>query len=320
MSKFSQRNQLTRDFSIIPIDDFFHSFITAKEAADRSPDTIRFYDILLSRFFTWCQSEDIFTFGDLDPEAITEYLKILKTDGHVKGGVHAHFRAIKSYLNWIWKSHEPNLPNPVIKVDCSPRKPDPIPGIPMEDVNALLKAANKGYFPERDNAMLYILTDTGVRRKELLSITFGDVNLETGEIFIPLGKGGKPRSVFMGYECRKHMRKYLRMIIDPEPGQSIWFRIDGLPLTMWGATEVLRRLSARAKIDKPYLFHAFRRCYATELSENGEDINRISHMLGHSSIDVTRRYIDVTDKSKIKVQERSSPMDKLRRQKKFTVK
>ncbi|MHC1772934.1 MAG: tyrosine-type recombinase/integrase [Flexilinea sp.] len=316
MSKFSQRNKLTRDFSVISIDDFYQSFITSKEADNRSPDTIRFYESLLPRFFEWCKSEDINTFGDLDPEAITEYLKTLKLEGRGKGGVHAHFRAIKSHINWIWTMYEPDIPNPIEKVVCSPRRPDPIPGISMQDVSDLLKAADEGYFPERDKAMLYILADTGVRRMELLKITFGDVDLETGEIFIPLGKGGKPRSVFMGYDCRKHLRRYLRIIKDPKPEQSIWFRIDGLPLSIHGATQLLRRLSIRAKLDKPYFFHSFRRCYASELSENGEDINRISHMLGHGSIDVTRRYINVTDKSKIKVQERSSPMDNLRRHKK----
>ena len=58
--------------------------------------------------------------------------------------------------------------------------------------------------------MLFLL-DTGVRASELVSINLEDVNPITGDILVRVGKGRKPRTVYLGSKSRKALRAYLRL-------------------------------------------------------------------------------------------------------------
>ena len=56
----------------------------------------------------------------------------------------------------------------------------------------------------------------------------------------------------------------------------------------------LKRIATHAKVDKVTL-HKFRHTYATRLLEEGADIVTVQHLLGHSDIDTTRRYLSPSD-------------------------
>jgi integrase/recombinase XerD len=55
---------------------------------------------------------------------------------------------------------------------------------------------------------------------------------------------------------------------------------------------LLRRLAAKAGVDKRCHPHGLRHTFAVELEEAGTPVTVISKLLGHSSIAVTARYLD----------------------------
>ncbi len=155
MPRKLRSNTFTTAFRQGNISNFIESFLNSKKAQDRAPETISYYRTSLALFIKYLQTNGIVAWQDLNPGVIYAYFNQLKADGHKQGGAHAYFRAIKAYCNWVWEMYEPELSNPISKVKCSNRKPEPIPGITLQDVKHLIKSADQGKFPERDKAIFY---------------------------------------------------------------------------------------------------------------------------------------------------------------------
>ena len=167
-------------------------------------------------------------------------------------------------------------------------------------------------FPERDKAFLAVLVDTGLRRAEIMNLTIRDVNLTDMSIRVEHGKGDKPRTVYFGRDTKRLLRKYLNQLEDVSQNDPFWISRYGEALTDHGARSMLRRLYKISGVPD-YGFHAFRRCFALERKRNGDDALTVSRALGHSSLEVTKRYLAFTADDDRAFALRASPMDNRKR-------
>ena len=276
---------------------------------ERSPQTISFYRQKLSCWLNWLNIKGIFSLAELKPQVIRQYLAEYK-ENHTIGGTHAYYRAIKTYLNWVWYEYDIELFNPINKVKCSNRQPDPIPGVNPDDINKLFRAAKQGLFPVRDCAILAILLDTGIRRSSLHAIQKQDIDTITGCLYIRHSKNKKPITVYLGYMAKKYIRKMMRALPADLPNDStIWFNKDGSPMAINNFRSIIDRITKRAGVES-YSLHDFRRFFALEAYRNGADIYAVSTLLNHSNIEVTKRYIAIDESDKREIHSRISPLDK----------
>ena len=73
---------------------------------------------------------------------------------------------------------------------------------------------------------------------------------------------------------------------------KLFCTLDGTPVSDDYVRMLLRRLAAKAGIEKRVHPHGFRHSFAVELEAEGVPVTVISKLLGHSSIAVTSRYLD----------------------------
>jgi site-specific recombinase XerD len=117
-----------------------------------------------------------------------------------------------------------------------------------------------------------------------------DVNLITGEIRIWHGKGDKYRVTFIGKEARKYLRKYLQ--IHPTNIKAMWINDEWERLTISGLRYSTIKYCKKSGI-KQIGLHDFRRCFALSCYRKNVDIFSISQLLGHSTVEVTKRYLNI---------------------------
>jgi hypothetical protein len=75
-------------------------------------------------------------------------------------------------------------------------------------------------------------------------------------------------------------------------GTPLFCTLEGGPVSDDYLRNLLRRLAAKAGIDKRVHPHGLRHTFAWELEQSGTPVTVISKLLGHSSIAVTARYLD----------------------------
>jgi site-specific recombinase XerD len=92
-------------------------FLTSRKAKNVTAGTMKFYKGKLALFNKFCQSQQINQITQIVPNTIREFLLFLRERGNNDGGIHAHFRVVRTFLKWYEQEFEPeNWKNPINKV------------------------------------------------------------------------------------------------------------------------------------------------------------------------------------------------------------
>jgi integrase/recombinase XerD len=162
---------------------------------------------------------------------------------------------------------------------------------------------------DRDTAILLCLLDTGARANEFLSINLDDINQARGDILIRQGKGRKPRTVYIGKQSKRALRRYLNHRKDEST--ALWVthpRCGSERLSYDGLREILTRRAQKAGVEEPSL-HDFRRAFALAMLRNGTDIFTLAKLMGHEGISVLQRYLKQTNVDTEEAHRRAGPVD-----------
>ena len=293
-----------QDYLLILIE----SFLIDRRSQGLSPETISFYTKKLKYFLRYCEGQALTQVSQLTSDLIRRYILEL-SETHNPGGVHACFRPLRTLLYWI--EDEEIMPqgwkNPIRRVKAPKLPTEPIEPISVEDINLLLKTCESNYSGVRDKAMMLGLLDTGARAKEFLNINLEDIELATGSVLIRQGKGRKPRLVFLGRKSIRAIRAYLRARHDNNP--ALWVSIHGDRMTYAALRCLLRRRAQLIGLKDIPTPHDFRRAFALVMLRNGVDIFALQKLMGHSDLQVLRRYLAQTDQDIQTAHMRGSPVD-----------
>lgn len=212
----SLKIETQRTLQVSNVDDYLltwlEAFLIDRKASGVAAGTLRFYRQKIKLFSDYCDAQAVKQIGQINPSFLRQYLLYLEEYGHNPGGRHAAFRTIRAFFLWYEDEVEPvGWSNPIRKVRAPKVPVEPLEPVSFETVTQMIKACpNNTFTGDRDAAILLCLLDTGARASEFLSVNLGDINQARGDILIRQGKGRKPRTVYIGKQSKRALRRYLR--------------------------------------------------------------------------------------------------------------
>lgn len=276
--------------------------------------TIKYYHYYLNDFIDWTSnylSKDQVSINDINTDLIRKYRinlnrrKSSKTNDDYSKVTQKTFlvalRAFLRYLN-VEKGLEVPSPDEIILGRAEAHVPEVLNEQQLQklfEVQNLNKRSGV-----RDRAILETLYSTGLRVSELISLNVDDINLDTGE-FTVIGKGRKPRVVYLSKSAKKWLNKYLSTRSDPFV--PLFIRYSGkkmeendptgesLRLSQRSVQRLVKKYTQRAGLNVDATPHTLRHSFATDLLQNGADIRSVQEMLGHSNVSTTQIYTHVTN-------------------------
>lgn len=164
-------------------------------------------------------------------------------------------------------------------------------------VKAVLEQPDQSTFTGfRDYTMMLILLETGIRVMELANMNISDIDFQGKSIRIPMGKGRKPRIVPIQITCIKALMKFIQER-GALPFDDIWITINNRPLRKAAIEMIIRTHSKKTPLQGVRgSCHTFRHTMAKMYLLNGGDIFTLQYILGHTTLDMTRRYIEMFNK------------------------
>ena len=207
-------------------------------------------------------------------------------------GCNCTIRAINAYLHWNTGSERrcgAGCNHPRIQRLKEPRLV--LPTFTDVQVKRLVAWKPRGKYQRRLHLLVLLLLDTGARISEALALHVADVNFD--DLLVTLdGKGAKQRVVPFSRELRKALFRYVA-----------GFKADSLVFATGGANRVARNNALRdvKQLCKKLGFippirtlHAFRHTFAVNYLRRGGSVFHLQKCLGHSSLEMTRKYANLT--------------------------
>jgi site-specific recombinase XerD len=188
-----------------------------------------------------------------------------------------------------------NAPPPLHTTVARPKRRLPPEVLTDAEVCALMQAC--GHYTAiglRDRALIALLYRAGLRINEALSLYPKDLDLEGGSVRVLNGKGGKSRTVGLDPGAAAVIERWLdaRSRLELGGRHPVFCTLRGHAMADAYVRVLLKRLAARAGIEKRVHAHGLRHTHAAQLRAEGVDIAIISRQLGHASITTTARYLD----------------------------
>ncbi|MEX2168421.1 MAG: tyrosine-type recombinase/integrase [Pirellulales bacterium] len=238
--------------------------------------------------------------ADIDAELIGRFLKFVE-ESRSNGARTRNTRlsAVRSFFRFV-SINEPQLLHHCQRVLSIPQKRHEkrtIDYLNRAEIEAMIAAPDLAKRTgRRDQALLIVALQTGLRVSELANLTCGDVVLGTGACVRCTGKGRKERSTPLRKDCVAVLRTWLdeRNAADHEP---VFVTNRGGRLSRDAVERLVRKHAATASEQcaslrtKTVTPHVLRHSAAMELLQNGVDRTVIALWLGHESVETTQMYI-----------------------------
>ncbi len=166
----------------------------------------------------------------------------------------------------------------------------------------------------RNRMCLYLLFGVGCRVSELIAVDLKDFNQTDGWLAL-MGKGGKQRIVPLTEKLIAELKSFIkdhRSHLSGDGVSSILVNDKGHRPSRVDIWRWLAAWSLKAGFDKPISPHKFRHGCATALLEGGADLRSIQMLLGHSSIQSTQIYTNVSARNIVGAIEEHHPMSRIK--------
>ena len=184
-------------------DKVLQSYLVDCQVRQLSTRTVQSYKEILEQFIAWTGPIPI---REVDADTLRTYILEL-SDRLTPGGVHLHYRYLRTWLLWYENETDGDYRSPTHKVKPPKVNREPLEPVTIDHVTALLNTCDRTYLGIRDKALLTILLDTGARARELLHVTLDKVDPTLGTISV-LGKGAKTRTLYLGDNARKLLQQW----------------------------------------------------------------------------------------------------------------
>jgi integrase/recombinase XerC/integrase/recombinase XerD len=320
-----RREELTKES--FELTELAKEFELYNRTEGKSPKTVDWYNLSLKQFHRFLvQSEQPARLANLGEHQVREFILYLQEKTRWQDNPHipeqkqklasisiqTYIRALRAFFNWLYK--EGYTPENRLANLKPPKAQQKLVKILSEDeIKSMFSCLDVNTAAGcRDYAILLVLLDTGIRCSELTNLKLDDVDIDAGNLKV-MGKGGKERIVPFGIIVQRSLLRYVShfRVAPLLPGTNNFFlTLDGLPLTRNSMKMLFQRIASKCGVKRLHP-HLCRHTFATNYLINGGDVFTLQQILGHTSLEMVRRYVSLASAHVIVQHRKFSPMDRI---------
>lgn len=212
-------------------------------------------------------------------------------DRHKPSSAAVRYRSLRRFFNWML-DEEIIETSPMRKMNMPHVPEQPVPVLTDAELARLFKVTSgKGFEQRRDQALLRLFLDTGVRLGEMAGLNLDDVDLDVHDVIRVMGKGGRGRAVPFGSKTGTALDRYLRDRAAHQHAKlpNLWIGSRGA-MTESGIAQMMRRRAAEANIEGSLHPHRFRHSFAHQWKSAGGNEDDLMRLTGWRSRAMLGRY------------------------------
>lgn len=283
-------------------------FLIEQQIRGNSKNTVLYYSRCLGFFAEYnnnlSRSVSSFTVSDCKI-----YLLHLKTKDITTNTIQTYIRALRVFFSWCFSEGY---------IDCNISEQFRLPKakrktidiLTDEEIKRLFSCLNgRDFYSVRNYCIIALMLDSGLRLNEVVTLERDKVHIVEGYVIVN-GKGNKERIVPLGLNSKKALLRYISFIPNFYKQTPLFIKDTLTPLQQSTVKQLFRRLKVKASIPR-LRPHLLRHTFATRYLENGGDIYSLQLILGHTSLEMVKKYIHLTTSKTAVNFCNYSPLDKV---------
>ncbi len=277
---------------MIEMEKYINEFLGEPDAPFAT-NTRLTYGAAIKQYLEWTKSNGL---DSLSPESVKRLFDHLLTLGVKPSTLSLKRAALRSFfLFCIDEGYVSSNPAQNIKLKSVPLIKKTI----ITDLEVIYMCeACKGNL--RDRTIIQLMFDTGLRISEICSLNTINVIFDTSKLYIAPGKNRTAREMPLTFESASLIKKYLDTRTDSNP--ALFITRLGKRFTRQGLHKLFKSYLAKSQIDTIYTSHSCRWRFGTMLANKEFKIEEINILMGHTVLQSTERYINMSDEEYARLQ------------------
>ena len=265
------------------------SWQLAMRAERKSAGTIKTYSDGVNGFLRWCESTG--TTPELTKKTAQTFIADLLDNGAQAATAQARQLALRRFAAWLVDEGELDA-DPLLGMKQPKLDRKVVEALTDDELRRLIKACQgKSLKDRRDDALVRLMAETGLRAGEVIGLQTTDVDLQRGLMTVTRGKGGKGRVVPFSVQTATAIDRYLRArrthrLADTGP---LWVGGGGKTFGYYGLNTSLKERAQAAGI-KGFHLHLLRHTAATRWLRAGGSEQGLMSVAGWSTRGMVDRY------------------------------
>lgn len=272
-------------FVLNSIQDCHEEFILTCETKNLANQTIKYYQECYKLFINVVDVES--SIDTISNKTIKQFIVWLQKNTECNpNSINARLRGIRTFLNYCYEmEYIGKVKVPMLKVDKEQKEP-----YSKEEIVKLLALSKNPRFTEyRNYCMVATFIATGIRLNTLINLKVDDIDLETNTIKLTTTKSRKAQYIPMPSKLAVILSKYIRKV---KPTTYLFESRLGGQLTADATKNAIGKYNKSKGVEKTSI-HLFRHTFAKNYLLNGGDVFKLQKMLGHSTLDITKNYVNL---------------------------
>lgn len=288
-------------------------YLEEKRALNKSKATLIGYEEALRKWLDFIKGSDrSLAARDVDAGYALAFSHYCLNEGMKSTTLNHYLRVVRAFLYWCMEKHYIQT----FKVKLVAEQENVKMTYSDDDCMKLLAKPRKNdsFVEWRTWAVINWVLATGSRASTICNIKIGDVNFARKELYINSSKNNKASILPLSLALANTLQEYMKMWLY-DFGPTDWLFPSSTTadqLTVNALKHSVRRYNLARDVEMTSI-HAFRHTFAKNWIRNTGDVFRLQKVLGHSTLEMTRRYVNMFSEDLKEDYEEFSPLDKLKR-------
>lgn len=285
----------------------YNAFIIEQKIKGNSDNTLKYYGYCINPLIGHLGVD--FEIENLTIQHLKQYVFILQNKNIASNTVKSYVKGLKVFLSWLYKEQ-------YIQDDLSVKIP--LPKAEKKVVNVLTDSEIKRLFSSfniktflgiRNYCICALMLDSGLRKNEIVNLQITDLHIAENYAIVT-GKGNKQRIVPLGLKSQKYLIKYLAMRPHSINCKQLFLTQSFTPIRQGTIDKEFKKLK-KVFFTRRIYPHLLRHTFATRYLENGGNIYALQQILGHTTLDMVKKYVHLTQSKSVVYFSTFSPLDNI---------
>lgn len=309
-----RRIKKSSGYDLIPLFQAFEEFITEKEARNLSEATIRNYRQSFELFATFHALTADTTTDEITPSHFHKWINTLKLDGVKPSSINHYLRDCRSFFYWCMDADRKYI-NPSFKITTIEGQEEQMKLFTDDELALLLEKPrrNDSFTDWRTWAIVNWVLGTGNRASTICDVKLTDINYARKEIALGHTKNKKAQIIPLSSSLETVLKEYIRMWRkDADTDGWLFPNVGEEKLTTNALRHSFSRYCANRGVERTNI-HGLRHNFAKGWVQNNGNMFALQKILGHSSLDMTRKYVRLFAEDIKEDYDKFSPLDSIKR-------